>query len=88
MIKINLAHFDTCGFDRLTAGLQCKVAGQFIVCSKMTLDDAAATDDPVMRCFDHLFEIVIGQHLGRQIASSAYDLGIGQSTSPAVCWRA
>ncbi len=71
--QVYLVSTDASSLDRLQAGLHGEIAGHFVVCRKMPFDDTTARDDPVVRGINDLFQVKIGQHLGRQITSCADD---------------
>jgi len=61
-------------------GLGGQVTGIFILGRDVTLTDAGAGDNPLIRGIDHPLQIGIGQDSFRQVAAGARDAGIGHAT--------
>ncbi len=69
--QINLVSTDARCLYGSQAGLQGKIAAQFVVRRDMPLMNAATRYNPVVRRFNKLFQVEVGQYFGGQIAAGA-----------------
>ena len=64
---------DAGGFQRAHGGVVGEVAGGLAFGGDVALADAGARGDPFVAGIDELRQVVVGQHLFRQIAAGAGD---------------
>jgi hypothetical protein len=71
--EIDLARLDAGGFKRVRRGIEREITRGLAIGRATALADARARRDPLVRRFDDLFEIGVGDDLFRQIAAGAGD---------------
>src|SRR5690606_2684810 len=74
--QVELGRLDAGRVQRARGGVEGQVAGGFALGGDVPLADAGPGGDPLVAGVDELRQVVVGQHLFRQVAAGTRDAGI------------